>query len=130
MNSVVLVGRVGKDAEYKPINDKGGFISFSLATDDSYFKDREKVEVTNWHNINLWGSEKLANAITKGTQLVVPGQIQYETYEKDGEKRYITKIKSMRIEFIGGGKQDNGSKKTEPKKTYQQVADQMDEPPF
>ena len=42
------------------------------------------------------------------SQCAVEGNIQNRTYEKDGEKRYITEIVADRVEFLGRPAQSNG----------------------
>ena len=37
----------------------------------------------------------------------VTGEINIDTWEKDGQKKSFTKIKADKIEFLGGGKQEN-----------------------
>ena len=94
VNKVTLIGRVGREAEIKTLDSGTKVASSSLATSESY-KDSngEWKENTEWHNITAWGklAERLEN-IQKGTILYLEGKIKTDSYEKDGEKRYSTKI--------------------------------------
>lgn len=51
---------------------------------------------------------KLCALSSKGRQSAVECNIQNRTYEKDGEKRYITEIVADRVEFLGRPAQSNG----------------------
>lgn len=61
-------------------------------------------------NIVVWRqqAENCARYLQKGSQCAVEGNIQNRTYEKDGEKRYITEIVADRVEFLGRPAQSNG----------------------
>ncbi len=71
VNKVILVGRLGKDPEVKYAQSGDPVANFSLATSETYRKDGEKQEKTEWHNIVAW--RKLADlkdrlaTIEKGT---------------------------------------------------------------
>jgi len=94
MNTVYLIGNVGKDAEFKA--DVGsGLLRFSLATSERYTKkDGSKGESTTWHNIVMWGErgKALANVAKKGQMMMVVGSIKTRQYEKDGQKRTATEV--------------------------------------
>ena len=55
INKVMLLGRIGKDAETKNFDAGNSLIKFSLATSENY-KDAkgEWQEKTEWHNITVW----------------------------------------------------------------------------
>jgi len=97
INSCHLIGRLGKDPELHNTNSGKTVCSFSLAT-DGYGKDAPP----DWHNIVVWGkaAETCHQYLHKGSLVFVGGRIRYETYEKDGVKKYITKIIANRVEFL------------------------------
>jgi len=99
MNKAILIGRVGKDPEIKTTQTGKKVASFSLATG----KKINGVDVTQWHNLIFW--EKLAEIvekyIKKGAQIMVEGEINYRSYDKDGQTRYITEIVCNQMEMLG-----------------------------
>jgi single-strand DNA-binding protein len=103
VNKVILVGNVGRDPEYRQTSSGTGIAKFSLATSDRRFKDQDGNPRTEWHNIIAWGrqAEFCRDYIKKGTQLFIEGSIRYDTYEKDGQKKYFTEIHVREIEFVG-----------------------------
>lgn len=111
INNVILVGRVGKDAETYGADNK--VAKFSLATSEKY-KDKEGnlVENTEWHNIVLFGylAETRTKWIKKGMLISVEGKIQTTSYEKNGEKRYQTQIIANDIKFLSKGNNESGNK--------------------
>ena len=81
--------------EIKTLKSGRKVASFSLATNDFYYNDNgEKVEETEWHNIVAWGKkcDTIENYLNKGSEVALQGKLQTRSYEKDGEKKYITEI--------------------------------------
>jgi single-strand DNA-binding protein len=109
INKIILVGNVGKDPEVRTVGtDK--VANFSLATTETYKnKDGEKVKNTQWHNIVAWKhlAELCEKYITKGKQLYIEGSVNYRSYEKGGETKYITEVKATSIQMLGS-KSDSG----------------------
>lgn len=95
MNIVILAGRLGADPELKYANSGTAILNLRLAT-ESYRKgaDGEGEKVTYWHTLTMFGrrAESLANILQKGTGITVRGEIRPRSYEKDGEKRWVTDI--------------------------------------
>jgi len=95
VNKVILIGRLGKDAETKYTPQGVPVSRFSLATNRRW-KDQqtgEWKEETDWHNIAVWRQENLANYLNKGKQIYVEGRLQTRSYEdKDGNKRSFTEV--------------------------------------
>lgn len=89
MNSLTVVGNVGKDAEVRFLPNGDPVCNFTLA--DSQGRDKPAI----WWSAGLYGkrAETLAQYITKGIQVTVVGHIsEREWTDKDGNKR-----KSMEI---------------------------------
>lgn len=109
MNKVILVGRIGKDAEVKTFDGGAVKVSFTMATSEKYKgKDGQLNEATEWHNIEMWGerAQKLSQYLLKGKQVMVEGKIHYREYEKDGVKRWATSINCQQLEFMGDKPKD------------------------
>ena len=95
LNKVLLIGHLGKDPELKYTPNGTAVCNFSLATTESYKADDGNwVDKTEWHNITAWRklAETCANYLKKGSKIYAEGKIATDTYEKDGIKRYMTKV--------------------------------------
>ena len=95
LNKVTLIGRLGKDPEMKYTNTGVAFCTFSLATSESYKgENNAPVEKTEWHNIVAWRklAEICSQYLKKGSKIYAEGKISTTTYEKEGEKKYSTRI--------------------------------------
>ena len=98
VNKVILLGNVGKKPEIRATQGGSKLASFSLATGKRW-KDKETQEYkdkTEWHNIVVFGDglvNVVENYVNKGSKLYIEGELQTDEWEKDGIKRYSTKIK-------------------------------------
>jgi single-strand DNA-binding protein len=106
VNKVILVGRIGRDAETKFTPSGVAKTTFSMATSRRW-KDNKTgdwKEETDWHNVVLWRSENLANYLLKGKQVYVEGRLTTRSYDdRDGNKRWITEVVSEECILLGGG---------------------------
>ena len=90
-NLVVLIGRLGKDAETRTVGDTT-VSNFSVATERRFKKGEEWVSETDWHNVVLWRGGGVTQYLTKGMMVSVQGRLQTRSFEKNGEKRYSTEV--------------------------------------
>ena len=105
VNRVHLIGNLGKDPEVRQVGSQAK-VSFPLATSETYLRDGQKQERTEWHNIVVWGkqAESCGQYLIKGRQVYVEGSIRYRSYDdKEGNKRYITEVVADRVQFLGSG---------------------------
>lgn len=113
VNKVIILGRVGKDAEVKNLPNGQMVANFSIATSESY-KDKttgEKKETTEWHNIVVWrGLAEIASKyVKKGDMVYIEGKLRTRSWEKDGVTRYVTEIVGDSMQWLGNKRQDGGS---------------------
>ena len=112
-NIVILQGALGADAEIRAM-PRGGFVmNLRIPTSETWTKDGEKKERTDWHSCTQFFREepKIAKYLTKGKAIIVTGKLRNESYEKDGEKKYKTYVQIERVDFVTGqsGKQGGDS---------------------
>ena len=104
LNKAQIIGNCGKDAEVRMVGENK-VATFSVATAEKYkdSKSGEWKENTEWHNIVCWRhtAELAEKYIRKGTQLYIEGKIRTRSWEKDGEKRYVTEIVADSIQLLG-----------------------------
>lgn len=106
-NRVVLIGNVGKDPDIRYTTSGVPVATFSLATSEMWKdKDGAPQERTDWHNVVAWRklAEIIQEIVKKGSRLLVEGKIQTRSYEKNGEKRYVTEIVADNILLLDGRK--------------------------
>ena len=89
LNKIMLTGRLTKDADMSFLPGSGTpKVTFTVAVDRAYQKDKTNKKV-DFIPMEMIGIE---------------GELNIDTYEKDGQKRSFTKVKVDRLEFLGGGK--------------------------
>lgn len=96
INKVIIIGTLGRDPEMRYLPNGNAVVSMSLATDEGY-KDRntgQQVDKTEWHRVEAFGrlAEIMGEYLKKGSKCYVEGKLRTDEYEKDGIKRYSTKI--------------------------------------
>lgn len=104
VNKAILIGRVGKDPEFKSGNS-GNVARFPLATSESW-KDKntgEKKETTEWHNIVAF--EPLVNVVRdwvkKGDKLYIEGKITTNKWtDQQGIERHSTSIQAQVLKML------------------------------
>lgn len=115
VNKVILVGRLGRDIELK-YTPKGTAVGKSAIATTEYFKDDkgERKEVTDWHNIEIWGkmAETANTYLKKGSLVYFEGRLKTDVYEKEKEKKYFTKVVVDKMQFLDSKKSDNSAVET------------------
>lgn len=114
VNKVTLVGRVGRDAEVRRLENGTPVGKYSVATNESY-KDSngEWQELTEWHEVVVWrgGAEYAEKNMKQGDLVYVEGKITHRKYtDKNGIERIATEIVSSQARVIakkgaGGGRE-------------------------
>ena len=121
MNYVGIMGRLTKDPEVRYSQSNVAVASFSLAVDRRF--KRENEPDADFFNCTAFGktAEFVEKYVKKGTKVIVQGRLQNETYEKDGQKKTITKIMVEQAEFAESKKasEENASSGDTPPKNAQ-----------
>jgi len=103
MNTVVLVGRVGRDAEIRYFESGKVKANFSIAV--NRWDAKTKSEVADWFNIDVWDKlgEFAGEYVKKGTQVVVEGRIAQNkwTDKATGNDRESFLVVANNIRLLG-----------------------------
>ena len=110
VNKVILIGNLGKDPEIRYTQAGEPIANFSLATNEAWTdKSGQKQERTEWHRVEVFGktAQVVRDYCTKGKQVYLEGSIRYDEWtDKDGNKKYMTKIRvsrpGSRLVLLGG----------------------------
>jgi single-strand DNA-binding protein len=104
MNLVILIGNLGNDPDLKYTVNGTSVCNFSIATSKNWTdKNGDKQSKTTWHRICVFGklAENCGKYLEKGSKINITGEIDTQEYEKNGEKRFATKIIAQSVEFLG-----------------------------
>lgn len=110
LNKVTLIGRLGRDPEFKYTSSGSAIVILSVATNESWIDNNgQKQNKTEWHKVVVWGkrAETCNQYLSKGSMVCIEGKIRTDMYEKDGEKRYSTSIIAMNVIFLNSSQESN-----------------------
>ena len=97
LNKQIVAGNVGKTPEIRKTQSGIDVASFSVAVNEKY-TDKQTGEVkenTDWINVVVFGSlvnSVIAKYVKKGTPVYIEGKSKTRSYEKNGEKKYVTEL--------------------------------------
>ena len=100
LNKIMLIGRLGRDAETRFTTNNVSVTNFSIATDYRYKgKEGDWVNETTWHNIVSFNlSDYFKENLKKGKKFYIEGRLSKRDYtDKDGNKRTSTEVISERL---------------------------------
>lgn len=106
MNQVTIIGRLGKEPDFRYLNGGKSVANFSVATS----KKINNEQVTQWHNIVAWNkiADVVEKFVQKGTLVAIQGEIIYRSYDaNDGTKKYVTEIVANFLEILSSNKKDD-----------------------
>ncbi len=100
----VIVGRLGRDPEYRYVASGDGVCQFNVGVDRNWQKDGEWKSTTEWYRCVVWDrveikyGERAAEALRKGSLVLVVGHMQTREWrDKEGVKRYTTELVADRV---------------------------------
>jgi single-strand DNA-binding protein len=114
-NKVVLVGRLTRDPEFRYVLEGVPLSKYTIAVDRPY-KNSNGLKESDFFRIVCW--RKLAELsekyLKKGHMVLVEGCLQTQSYEKEGQRHYMTEINAENIQFMESRKtQENLISSTE-----------------
>lgn len=105
MNTVTIVGRVGRDAseDFKAFDSGKTKARFSVAV--NRWDSKTKAEVTDWYNVEVWDkqAEFAAEYVKKGRQVAIDGSIANNrwTDKTTGDEKESFYIRANTIKLLG-----------------------------
>ena len=100
MNRAFLVGNLTRDPELRKTQNEVSCCTFTLACNRRPKSNGERE--ADFINIVTWRgtADNCARYLQKGRRVAVSGTIQTRSYEKDGQKHFITEIVADEVEFL------------------------------
>lgn len=128
LNQCSFIGRLGSDPEMRFTSGGDAVCSIRIAVG---WKGKDK-EGTEWIPCSAFGklAEICGQYLKKGSHVFVQGRFKTDEYEKDGSKRYSTKIMIDTMQMLGG-KNEGGSQhepppaKDKPKPSFDDLGDDI-----
>lgn len=126
MKTVVIAGRLGKDAELRRTQGGDPVLGFSVAVDDGYGDNKR----TLWFRCSMWGkrAQSLDGHLTKGSAVTVAGDLSTDEYE--GKTNLTIRVSELTMQG-GGEKREVAPKRDrDDPRTGRQMEDLDDQIPF
>jgi single-strand DNA-binding protein len=103
---VRILGNVGQDPETRQMPNGKSVTNISVAATTEW-KDKatgEKREHTEWVRVAFFDAlaDIAGRYIKKGTQVHIEGRMTTRSFEKDGQKHYLTSVKADDLVMVGG----------------------------
>ena len=110
INSVVLVGRLVRDAEMRYSSNGNAIASFSVALSCSKKDGDQWVEESHFFDVSYFGrgAEAVKPYLTKGKQIAIQGSLRQDRWEKDGQRFSKVKIVANSVELLGSRSSSQG----------------------
>jgi single-strand DNA-binding protein len=108
LNKVFLIGNLTRVPELRYTPGGTAVADLRLAVNNNYTtQSGEKREDTCFLTVVVWGkqAESCREYLDKGSPILVEGRLQTRDWEtKDGQKRSVTEVVAVRVQFMGRGR--------------------------
>jgi len=135
VNKVILIGNLGADPEVRYTQNGTAVANFRMATTESWKKEGEKEELTEWHRVVAFGrlGEICGEYLSKGSKVYIEGRIQTRKWEdRDGNPRYTTEIVAREMKMLSprGAEEGQSGRYNEEEPPLQDAPPMEDDVPF
>ena len=135
INNVVLVGRLTKDIELRKTQSGLSVASFTIACDRRLSQEQKNnnEQSADFISCVAWrgSADFLGNYGRKGDTVGVEGRIQTRSYDRDGQKVYVTEIVANSVSILHSNQPRQAQAQTQPQQqvqTQNEVATQANDP--
>src|SRR3954470_24258722 len=111
LNTVTLVGHLGRKPELRYTSTHAAYSIFSLGTNE-ILRERGQPprERTDWHRIDAWGRTAAACSqhLDVGRQVLIRGKLRTRSWtDREGGQRWSTEVLAERVIFLASPGQQN-----------------------
>lgn len=135
INNVVLVGRLTRDIELRKTQSGLSVASFTIACDRRLSQEQKNnnEQSADFISCVAWrgSADFLGNYAHKGDTVGVEGRIQTRSYDRDGQKVYVTEIVANSVSILHSTQPRQAQAQTQPQQkvqTQNEVATQANDP--
>lgn len=104
INNVVLSGRLASEPELRYFSDGVGQAQFKLAVQRDYKnkqgeREADFIPIVAKDRGNYKQAEWAGNDLKKGQLCTVVGKIRVRSWEKDGQRHWVTEVEADKLEY-------------------------------
>jgi len=136
MNTLCIIGNLGKDPEIRRTPSGDAVVSFSIAVSEKWNGTNGPQERTDWFDIVAWRgtAELIGQYVKKGHKVGIVGKLRQNKWEdKDGNARSKVEIHADRVDFLTPKSQDaapaGNQQQQQPPQQQQSYQPQQQPPP-
>jgi single-strand DNA-binding protein len=112
-NKIILIGNLTRDPAMSYLPNQTPVVEFGLAVNRRWRdRDGQQREDTCFIDCNAFGkqAETINQYMSKGRQILVEGQLQYDQWETaEGQKRSKHRVRVMSFQFLDSGQGRQGA---------------------
>jgi single-strand DNA-binding protein len=97
-NKSILMGNITSDPDLRRVGEKD-VVKFSIAVNNPFREGK-----VLFMDCEYWRGGGVVNFLYKGTAVLVEGELDQQTWEKDGQKRSKIILNVNAIQLVGGKK--------------------------
>lgn len=132
INNVVLVGRLTKDVEIRKTQSGLSVASFTVACDRRLSQEQKNnnEQSADFISCVAWrgSADFLGQYSHKGDTVGVEGRIQTRSYDRDGQKVYVTEIIANNVSILHSTQPRQAQAQTQPQQQAQNKTTQANDP--
>lgn len=119
INNVTLVGRLVSPPELKKTPNNVSSLQGTLAVNRN-FKNENGDREADFINFQAWRgtADIIAQYCSKGSLIGLTGSIQVRSYEKDGQRRYVTKVVAESVALLESHNKQQEQAPAQPNNNY------------
>lgn len=104
-NNCSFSGNVGRDPEIRYFENGSTIANFSIAVEG------RRDSPTIWMPVKVWGKQAsvIADYVRKGSKIIVGGELQQESWAKDGVEKSRLVLNCQNFTLLNSKKEDGGS---------------------
>lgn len=102
-NRVMIGGHLTRDPELRFLKTGACVCDFGIATNRSWTgADGNKRDEVCFVDVSVWGkqAERVAEFLKKGAPAFIEGRLDFDQWEKDGQKRSKHRVTADRVIFL------------------------------
>ena len=103
LNKVMIIGNLGADPELKYTPSGQPVTTFRVAVGRTWrTPEGENRDETEWFRVVAWNklAETCNEYLRKGSKVYIEGRFQTRSWEKDGQKQYMTELVANEMQMI------------------------------
>ena len=134
MNNIQILGTITREPELKYTQSGSAILNFGIAYNDKWKNQSgEMQEKAHFFEVSVFGkqAETINQFFNKGSRILIDGSLDFQSWEKEGQKHSKVGIKLNRFTFVD--KRDNNGQnqqqpQQQPQPVYQNQQNQQQQP--